>query len=381
MLRRPALSLTVAVSLGVAIFFSLYSLIPVTRVDEAGLSSLFIGTMMFCVMGVQVFTPGLVRRFSLRVVIVASLLLLGAGALVAGWAPGTLVLLVGAVMSGAGFGILIVAGTQGIALLVSVAGLSRALGTYGLITMAASALGSPAGVQIALSFSPGVFGICAGGAALVAVGVSLGVGRAIGKAPGESEPEPVSRRPERQQRRMRLLVADAPWLALLLLLAAMVLFSHGLSSLPMMATAFGSAAVVVFAVQAGNALGRYVGGELDTRFATRATVITGAVILAVGSALGVLVGGAAAAILSGALIGLGVGVVQTVTLHVSLRRMGAGPASVMWNLAVDGGLWVGGILWGLAMSSGTVEAGVLFFAAVGLVAGALVVHQIRRTEE
>ena len=153
MQRRAVGALTAAAALGVAIFFTLYSLIPVTRADDPALSSLFVGVMMACVMAVQAFTPALVRRFSLRLVVAVSLAVLAAGALVTGIAQGTVALLVGAVLSGAAFGILIVAGAQGVALLVPPTHLGRALGAYGLVTMAATAVGSPAGVQLALSFS------------------------------------------------------------------------------------------------------------------------------------------------------------------------------------------------------------------------------------
>ncbi|GAB3054370.1 MFS transporter [Sediminivirga luteola] len=356
--RVPVMALTAAASAGVAIFFTLYSLIPVTRGEEAGLSSLFAGTMMVFVMGVQVFTPALVRRFSLRGVLIASLLVLAAGALLTGIASGTAALLAGAVASGSGFGVLIVAGAQGVALLVPPGRLGRALGTYGLVTMASSALGSPAGLHIALTFSSQVFGVCAVAAGLIAAVASLGVPPGVGKA-GTSTPASAS-----GPRGVPALVSGAPWLVLAVLLVAVVLLSHGLSSLPVLAAAHGSAAVTVFAVQVGNALGRGIGGELEARITTRATLIAGVLLLAAGGALGVATGGQGAVITAGALIGLGVGIVQTVTLHTAMRRMDSGRASVVWNLAVDGGLWAGGVLWGIAIASGFVVAGALVLSVL-----------------
>ena len=45
-IRVPFAALTAAVSLGVATFFTLYSLIPVTRTDDPGDGSAFVGVLM-----------------------------------------------------------------------------------------------------------------------------------------------------------------------------------------------------------------------------------------------------------------------------------------------------------------------------------------------
>lgn len=372
-------SLTAAVAMGVAVFFTLYSLIPVTRAEEPGLSSLFLGTMMAFVIAVQIFTPALVRRLSLRYVLIASLSLVGIGGLITGWAAGVPLLLSGAVTSGAGFGTLIVAGAQGVALLVSREKLGRALGVYGLITMAAAAIGSPVGVQIALTFSSAVFGICALVICLIAVGLAVGVPAAVGRShqsiagAGSAGLQPGS-----GSSRVGAFFSGAPWLVLALLLVAVILLSHGLSSLPVLAAGSGSAAAVIFAVQGSNALGRSVGGELEARTTPHATFVIGAALLAAGGALGVSVTGFAAAVCAGVLIGLGVGIVQTVSLHTAMQRMNAGHASVVWNLGVDSGLWAGGVLWGLALTSGVLGPAVFIGSGAAVVLGAATVLQARR---
>ncbi|SJM68329.1 MFS transporter [Gulosibacter sp. 10] len=373
MTRRAVASLTAAVALGVAVFFTLYSLVPVTRSDEPGLSSLFVGTMMTFVMGVQVFAPALVRRGSLRLVLAVSLAVLGIGALITGIAQGTALLLLGAVSGGAAFGVLIVAGAQGVALLVPGERLGRALGVYGLVTMAASAIGSPAGVQLALAFSPSVFGVCALVAGLLGAVLSFGIPAGVGRTGAGAADAAV---PTARRRGPLAALLGIPWLAVGLLLAAVVLLSHGLTSLPVTAAAQG-AALVVFAVQAGNALGRWLGGELEARTSARGAVLAGALLLASGGALGALVPGPASAIVSGVLLGLGVGVVQTVTLHTTMLRMDSGRASVVWNLGVDGGLWIGGILWGLAIASGLVGPGALLCSALILVLGGVLALRLR----
>ena len=366
-------ALTAAAALGIALFFTLYSLVPVTRADDPALSSLFVGVMMACVLAVQAFTPALVRRVSLRLTVAAPLVVLAIGALVTGTAQGVIALLVGAVLSGAAFGILIVAGSQGVGLLVPPTHLGRALGVYGLVTMAATALGSPAGVQLALTFSEAVFGVCAALAGLLGAVLALRLPRGVGTADAEPVPAPRTE----GSRGLGRLVAGAPWLALVLLLAAVILLSHGLTSLPVLATAFDGAALVVFAVQAGNALGRGLGGELEARSGALATLLLGVLGVAAGGVLGVLDSGAVAVLAAGALIGLGVGIVQNLVLHVAMHRMGAGRASVLWNLAVDGGLWVGGILWSAALAAGVVGAGAVATSLGVLVLGAAVAVRLR----
>src|SRR5699024_11207964 len=139
--------------------------------------------------------------------------------------------------------------------------LGRALGAYGLVTMAATALGSPAGVQLALTFSEAFFGVCAALAGLLGAGLALrlprGVG-AAGSAPGSAaEPGP--------GRGLRRVVAGARWVAVAVVLAAVILLSRGLTGLPVLDGAFSGGAVGVSAVQAGTALGRGLGGEVEAR--------------------------------------------------------------------------------------------------------------------
>ena len=399
----PLIALTVAIAVSIALIFSLYSLVPVTRPEDPALASLFVGTMMTFVMLVQVFTPALVRRFSLRWVVVGSTLLLAIGAGLTGFAPDAL-LLVGAVTGGVGFGFVIVAGAQGVALLVPPERLGRALGRYGLITMAASAVGSAAGVQLAVSFSDAVFGVVALMLGVVGAGFGLGIPAGVGQEhehrrrgsegdavdarsdvgapgverPGAEWPGVERSSADRRQGGWRGMFSRVPWLVMTLLLLAVVLLSHGLTSLPVSVVAFGTAALVVFAAQAGNAIGRAVGGELESAFGPALALGVGTALLTVGGVLGVLALGTTPALTSGALIGLGIGIVQTVTLHAAMQRMDAGSASVVWNLAVDGGFWVGGIMWGLALTAGLVMPSVLVLVVALVGVGVAVVWRLRR---
>lgn len=380
---RPLTALTAVVSVGVAIFFALYSLIPVTRAESPGIGSLFIGTMMAFVMGVQIFTPLLIRKLSLRIVLAGSIACLALGALIASVATGPATLLVGGVVSGVGFGIMIVAGTQGVALLVPAKQLGRALGVYGLITMTATAVGAPASVHFALIFTPPAFGVGALLTGFVAVGLTFGIPPAVGRT---STPQPVQEAADCDGTVNN--TADAateshsfgghtPWLVLFLLLLGVTALSYGLTSLPVLATPLGSAALVIFCVQAGNAVGRWMGGELEPRLTAAGTVVTGVTLIAVGTVLSLMPLGQLADPLAGAFIGIGVGALQTVTLHTAMRRVGASRAAVIWNLAVDGGLWAGGILWGLTLAYGSTSAGVIVITAVIMLVGLALLPQLR----
>lgn len=373
-MNRQYASLTAAASMGIAVFFTVYSLIPLTWSEVPGVSSAFIGTMMTFVMAIQVFAPALVRRYSLRWVLAGSLALMAVGALVTGLASSVPVLIAAAVPLGIGFGVMVVTGAQGVALVVSPQSLARALGVYGLVSMLGSAVGSPAGVQLTLTFSPVVFGVAASvllcGAAALATTIPSGVGLI---EPDESVRASWGSR--------ILLVRDAlstaPWLIVAFLLLSIVVLSQGLTALPVTASALGGAAVVIFAVQVGNALGRGFGGELETRTGATATAALGAVCVVGGGATSVLVSDYVVMVAAGAVTGIGVGVVQSVTLHAVMLRMTPGRASVLWNLGLDGGLWTGGILWGLLLTAGLIVPGTLFFAAAVAVVAVAVIVSLR----
>lgn len=377
--RRPVTALTATISLCVAVFFTLYSLIPLTA--DPGQSSLPMGTMMAFVMGVQVFTPTLVRRLSLRTVIAGSAGLLPLGALIISLASGLPQLLAGAVFAGSGFGLVIVAGVQGIAILTEPEQLGKALSVFGLVTVGSTALGAPIGLQFALAFPPIVFGLCAVGLGMLGILLTFRIPAAAGKDTfdphvGNDVRESPSARANTSSR-LRAFVAGAPWLVLCLMLIAMTLFSHGISSLPAISSAYVNAALVVFTVQAGNAVGRGLGGPAEQHLGQSGALLVGATIFAVGGILGVVTSSTVSTLVAGGLIGVGVGIVQTVSLHIAMRRMEAGRASVIWNLMVDGGLWLGGVFWGIALATGIVASGAIIFSAAAIITGAVAALRLR----
>ncbi|MGO1398772.1 MAG: MFS transporter [Brevibacterium yomogidense] len=416
-IRVPFAALTAAVSLGVATFFTLYSLIPVTRTDDPGVGSAFVGVLMTCVIAVQVGTPTLVRRFSLRTVVSGSLAALGVGALVAGIA-GTgaasglalVALLAGGALAGAGFGILIVAGSQGVGVLVPGTGLGRALGLYGLITALATALGSPAGVQVGVAFSPTTFGVvavvlCVLGA-VAAFGIPASIGRgddAPGKTQGAGGTEGNSRSSgdsvssdasgssgdsgttgsgpvtgatgitgsEEPHATTTLGALRMLALTLTFLLLAVLFLSHAITSLPVLASDSVSPALTILLAQLGTAGGRWVGGFAEPRITRSGTIMLATILLVIGSLTGVFTSNGEAIGISAVILGLGVGTAQTVALHTAMRRTDAGRASVVWNLGVDGGLWLGGILAGLVLAQGAMLPAIFAAASILAIVGAV----------
>lgn len=404
-IRVPFAALTAAVSLGVATFFTLYSLIPVTRTDDPGVGSAFVGVLMTCVIAVQVGTPTLVRRFSLRTVVSGSLAALGVGALVAGIA-GTgaasglalVALLAGGALAGVGFGILIVAGSQGVGVLVPGTGLGRALGLYGLITALATALGSPAGVQVGVAFSPTTFGVVAVVLCVLGAVAAFGIPASIGRgddAPGKTQGTggtdgssgssgdsgttgsgPVTGATgitgsEEPHATTTLGALRMLALTLTFLLLAVLFLSHAITSLPVLASDSVSPALTILLAQLGTAGGRWVGGFAEPRITRSGTIMLATILLVIGSITGVFTSNGEAIGISAVILGLGVGTAQTVALHTAMRRTDAGRASVVWNLGVDGGLWMGGILAGLVLAQGAMLPAIFAAASILAIVGAV----------
>jgi hypothetical protein len=121
----------------------------------------------------------------------------------------------------------------------------------------------------------------------------------------------------------------------------------------------------------GCAAGRGIGGELGRWIPPGGVWAVAAAPAGIGGVLGMLLPEFAAGLLWALLLGVGAGAVQTVTLHAVLRRVEAGRASVVWNLAVDGGLWAGGVLWGLALAYGFVGGAVVGASVVVLALAAV----------
>lgn len=376
--RLPFAALTTAVSIGTTAFFTLYSLIPISRADTPGVGTVFVGVLMAFVIAMQATVPALVRRFSLRIVVLGSLVSLAAGTLVtgasgsiAGGNAGTTILLVGAAFAGAGFGVLIVAGAQGVGMLVPGPRLGRALGLYGLVTALSTALGSPAGVQLGLTTSTLTLCMFAGALCLVGAACALGIAH---RAPDHGNSAlTVEAVDSPTERATGVAIASGSTrtlaLTLVFLLVAILFIAHGVTSLPVHTSGAVAPAITILLLQLGVSAGRWLGGVTESRITRPGTVLLAVALVVVGATVGVLSG--IAPLIGGAavVLGVGVGTAQTVTLHMAMQRVGPARASVSWNLSVDCGLWVGGILAGIALAEGALVPGTLACAGVLIVLG------------
>ena len=368
--RASFAALTASVSLGIALFFSLYSLVPVTRSDAPELGSLYVGVLMACVLGVQVFAPMLVRRLSLRPVLSGAALLLGVGALLSAVSDAVPLMLAGAVAGGVGFGVLIVVGAQGVALIVPPGRLGRSLGLYGAISVTSSALGSAGALQLALTFGPLTFALGGAVAGIVSAALAMLLPGGIGARSfvGQQASDP--------RRLLRALTTGVPWMLLGLLLVGVVLLSFGLTAVPAIALPV-SGALIVLLVQSGNALGRWLSAEAEERFGSAPTALAGALLMAAGTMTAACSGTPAVIAVAAVGIGGGVGMVQTVSLHGAMRSMPAGRASVVWNLTFDSGLWVGGVAWGLVLAVDSIRWPALAVAATAVLIGVITALRLR----
>ncbi len=294
------------------------------------------GVFMAATVVTQLAVPALLRVVGHRSALIGAALALGAPAALLVLTPSPWLAMPVAVVRGAGFGVLTVAGAALVSDLVPARVRGRATGVYGvavglpqlvLLTggvWAWSRLG-PAPVLLAGALLPP---LAVPAMALLPRRVSGhdDVGRASARPPG------------------LLRVSAAPWLVMLVCAAS----AGGVITVLPLAQPAGPAAGALFALTAAQLVGRSVSGELGDRLGLMGRLTAPALVLA---ALGAgvvawgLTGAGTAAVVAGAgLVGLGFGGVQNDTLVTLFSRAGpgrSGPASSVWNTAYDSGTGLG----------------------------------------
>lgn len=403
--RGPSalLGLTWIALWGFSGFFLSYSTMVPISVDR-GLSSVTGGAlllvMMLSVIAVQPLAPALQRRLGPRRAIGGALLLMAAGhgaaVLISDPAAG---LLTTGVAVGCGFGVLVVLATAAVPAVTSLERVGRALGQFGATTAAAAAVGAPLGLWFSAQVPPETFRIVAASAVLLALlaircvpdrairsevpttevpaikATTTTPGKALAPGPGAAR-GPTRPRPGRVgESRARGIFWSA--LAPVLLPFLVSMCAYGL------VIAFGPGgdtthpALFIATMQAAAVVSRWVAGVLTDRGSPGTVYTLGIAMTVLGLVTVALVppGWALAACL--ALMGLGVGAVQSASLVLSFARARSrGQASVGWNMTFDSGLGLAGLCGGLGFTF--LGSGATFAGVAGLLLVASVPLWLRR---
>ncbi|QYJ05640.1 MFS transporter [Nocardioides panacisoli] len=303
---------------------------------SAGAGSLT-AVMMAGTVAAQLSMGVLLRLLSLRSMFVLGALLLGVPTLAYLPSQELWWLLAVSAVRGVGFGMVVVAGSALVAVLVPPAERGRAAGQYGVAVGLPAVLLLPLGVWLVeqVGFAP-IFWT----AALLAVAaVPLLRGMTDDRLLVASPTTPTDALAS--GRRWTPLLA--PWV---LLLAVACAYGGVVTFVPLTLPSSDVASVVLFVASAAMITGRWAAGVLSDRTgATTLLLMTGIATAALGMAgLGVALdldsGAALLAVPAAAAYGVGFGAIQNETLVLMFQRAGPGAhgrASTVWNLAYDAG--------------------------------------------
>ncbi|WP_046470833.1 MFS transporter [Allosalinactinospora lopnorensis] len=303
------------------------------------------GTMMATTVGVQFLMPWILSRFGLRPILAAGALLLGTPTLAYVASPDLTWVLTVSAVRGAGFGMVVVAGSALVAELVPAAQRGRAAGLYGMAVGLPHVLMLPLGVWYVQNVGFGaVFVITALLGVLVVPLMAMMSGpRATvhGDPAGSGRPSSRTLRP-----------LAAPWAVLLGTACAM----GGVTSFLALALGdSGAAPVALLLLSLGVILGRWGAGVCTDRIGEGRLMLPGLAASALGmvglaaateidTGAGVLAAGAAV------LYGTSFGAVQNDTLVTMFHRAGpggGGTASTVWNVGYDAGTGIGSVVVGV----------------------------------
>jgi hypothetical protein len=297
------------------------------------------GVFMAATVITQLGVPALLRAVGHRAALIGAAFALGAPAALLVLTPSPWLAMPVAVLRGAGFGVLTVAGAALVSDLVPARVRGRATGIYGVAIGAPQLVLLTGGVWAWSRLGP--VPVLLVGAVLPPLAVPAMALLPRRVAPAVPEPGPDDAGPSRS---VFLAAAVAPWLVMLVCAAS----AGGVITVLPLARPAGVAATALFALTAAQLVGRSVSGELGDRLGLTGRLTAPALVLA---ALGAgvvawgLVGAGTPAVVAGAgLVGLGFGGVQNDTLVTLFARAGpgrSGPASSVWNTAYDTGTGLG----------------------------------------
>lgn len=335
--------------LGIAALFSGYTLllpvVPLWVVAQGGrdvVAGAVTGVFMAATVLTQLTVPAQARRWGYRAVFVAGAVLLGVPSplllLATSW-PGILAI---SLVRGIGFGLITVCGSALIAELLPGSVLGRGSAWYGVAVGCPQLLGLAAGTLLAKSWGFGpVFALAA---ALPTLGIA-----ALARLP--------KTHPGRRERGQLAHTARSNWKPWLVMISGSTGFGSLVTFLPIVFDdAPSPAAAALFTATGAILLSRWAAGSLGDQLAGTGRLLPLGLTLCVLGLGGLTFATAnhavALAVAAAAVFGLGFGAVQNDALVVMFAKTPAGPASVAWNMAFDGGTGIGAVLVG-AMVAGT----------------------------
>lgn len=366
MLRSTGMPLVLATAvMGFAGFSLLMPVSPLWAV-EGGAGEFGAGLATTVLMAFTVLTQLQVNRWLTRFgwtpVIATGLVALGVPAALQAISPDLWLILATQAMRGLGFGIITVCGSTAVALLVPPAMRGRGIGLYGL------AASIP---QLALMTLSPLLVDWLGIRATLILGVVPVIGLLwVGKLGHLVEDQGGRQLMEAGGRTIG--VVGRIWMPILALLLVTASGGAVLTFGPQMVDNTGTAMLVLLAVTALAAVGRFGIGPLCDRYGTRPFIWSLLLVAALG------VGGVAAAVgiraalllvLGAAILGVAYGALQTVTMvraYADAGEENRPSTSVVWNVGFDVGTGLG------AMAIGAIAGGYGFgqaFAVTGIVVG------------
>lgn len=344
--------------------------------------------LLLTTVAAQPLVPGALGRWGYGPVIAAGLAFLGVPALGYGLSDQLPPVLVMSALRGVGFAIITVTGSAVVAKLVPAGRLGAGIGVYGLAVAAPMLVLLP--VSVPLADGIGFWAaFVVGGLPLVGIPGAVPLGRAVARSDRPAAGE-VGARPElvrESQPRDGELRNGQPWPELLgrlgrpmfILLSVTLAGGALLTFLPQLARSSSLAAGSLFVLSLGAALSRWLVGSLADRTDPRPYLAPLLLLTAAGMAAVAWwvhrAGPSWALLLAVALIGIGYGALQNLTLVVSfqaVRPERVNQASAAWNMGFDAGTGFGSLLTGYLAAGFSFPAAFLTLGAVCVAAVATV---------
>lgn len=374
----PLTAVLLVSSAGFTAFYVLLAVIPVLASRSGGRFGAGVATAVFmtATVAVQTVTPRLLRVLRPHVLLAASLILLGAPALLYPVAGSLFPVLLITAARGGGFGLLTVVGTGLVSSLAAPGRRGSALGIYGLSTSTTGIIAPAIGLLLFGSEAPDTAYWADAAIPLVALLLVPVVARAVLPTARPTDVPDLQQAPTAgvsmwRDRRF--------WLPLGVFFPCAVAYGGTYTFVPLLHR--DSAAAALFAFGIGFALARFMSGRLADRVGSSVLVRPLLAVAFTGTLAIPFSDGPLLSVVA-VMAGTGVGGLATVSL---LRIMNSVPeddnagGSAMWNLTFDVGIGFGGLGLGIvAQALGTSSA--FGFSAGGLIVAFLISLLMRTTD-